>query len=183
MSEQTFDELDDPQDDDQQQPQQQSGQRQSSAFRDNQRKLEKRARERDEAVARADAAERRLAFLEAGVDTSNPMSQWFIKGYDGDLAPDKVRKAAEEAGLIAQPVAQQAQPPQQPFAQPPPYAPQQPYAGIGTAFGQIDAATAAPPVPGVNHLANMQKALESGGIEGMAQYMRAVGLPVADDNR
>lgn len=51
-------------------------------------------------VAEAETATRELAFLKAGVDTSNPAAKWFVKGYDGDLTPDVIRAAAIEATLI-----------------------------------------------------------------------------------
>lgn len=62
--------------------------------------LRERSRRVDEAEQRAAAAERRLAFAEAGISLSDPKLTYFVKGYDGDLTPDAIRQAAEEAGFI-----------------------------------------------------------------------------------
>jgi hypothetical protein len=31
----------------------------------------------------------------------NPVSKYFVKGYDGEITPEAIRQAAEEANLIA----------------------------------------------------------------------------------
>lgn len=46
-------------------------------------------------------AQKKLAFVEAGVPLDSPMAKYFIKGYDGDLTPEAIREAAMEAQLIA----------------------------------------------------------------------------------
>jgi hypothetical protein len=54
--------------------------------------------------AKAEAAaeaERKLAFVEAGVDPSLPVAKYFMKGYDGELTPDAIRQAAIEAQIIS----------------------------------------------------------------------------------
>lgn len=140
-------------------------------LRDKLRKAEKTAQGNAEAATRAETAERELAFLKAGVDPSKAGSTWFIKGYDGDLSPDAIKKAAGEAGLLAatQPEPQQAAAQQQ----------------AAQTFGAIDQATAGNfgGVSPVNHLENMQRALQRGGLEAMADYMRTVGLPVVGDDQ
>jgi hypothetical protein len=46
-----------------------------------------------------------LAFAKAGIDPASPQAKYFVKGYDGDLTPEAIRAAAEEAQLITpQPV-------------------------------------------------------------------------------
>ena len=53
--------------------------------------------------AKAEAAaeaERKLAFVEAGVDPSLPVAKYFMKGYDGELTPEAIRQAAIEAQII-----------------------------------------------------------------------------------
>jgi hypothetical protein len=67
------------------------------------RALEKKAQAADEALKRAEAAERRLAFAEAGIDLKDPKMAYFVKGYDGEVEAEKIRAAAEEAGFLAQP--------------------------------------------------------------------------------
>lgn len=61
----------------------------------------KKGKDADAAVARAEAAERALAFAEAGVNTSTPEGQLFMRGYDGELDKEKVREAAIPFGLVA----------------------------------------------------------------------------------
>jgi hypothetical protein len=54
--------------------------------------------------AKAEAAaeaERKLAFVEAGVDPSLPVAKYFMKGYDGELTPEAIRQAAIEAQIIS----------------------------------------------------------------------------------
>lgn len=45
-------------------------------------------------------ATRELAFVKAGIDSADPMTKYFVKGYDGELSPDAIRAAAIEARLI-----------------------------------------------------------------------------------
>lgn len=148
-------------------------QNESSVITDLRRKLreaEKTAHGNAEAAARAEAAERELAFLKAGVDPAKPAATWFIKGYDGDLSTDAIKKAAGDAGLLA-------------GAQASGGTVDASHQAAAIAQGAIDAATAGAfgGVSPVNHLENMQRALERGGIEAMADYMRTAGLPVADE--
>ena len=46
-------------------------------------------------------AERKIAFMEAGVSTTDPKMAYFVKGYDGDLKPESIKAAATEAGFLA----------------------------------------------------------------------------------
>jgi hypothetical protein len=64
------------------------------------RELEAENKRKDELLAQASQAQRELAFLKAGVNPENPMAKYFIKGYEGDLEVEAIRKAAEEANLI-----------------------------------------------------------------------------------
>lgn len=67
--------------------------------------LEKEAADLRKQIAEAQAAQRELAFVKAGVDLNSPMARYFVKGYEGDLTPEAIRLAAEEAQLITpQPV-------------------------------------------------------------------------------
>ena len=53
--------------------------------------------------AKADAADkavRRLAFVDAGIDTSTLTAQDFVKAYEGDLTPEAIREAATARKLI-----------------------------------------------------------------------------------
>ena len=53
--------------------------------------------------AKADAADkaiRRLAFVDAGIDTSTLTAQDFVKAYEGELTPEAIREAATARKLI-----------------------------------------------------------------------------------
>lgn len=64
------------------------------------KKIEKENRELRKQVAEAEAVKKELAFVKAGIDLTSPMAKYFVKGYDGDLSPEAIRLAAEEAQLI-----------------------------------------------------------------------------------
>lgn len=64
------------------------------------RALEKRAKAAEDAEARAVAAERRLAFREAGIPATG-IGQLFEKAYDAtDFSVDAIRASAEEYGIL-----------------------------------------------------------------------------------
>lgn len=65
------------------------------------KQLEKELREKDARIAQLAEAEKRMTFMEAGINTSDPKFKYFVKGYDGELTPEAIRQAAEEAQLIA----------------------------------------------------------------------------------
>lgn len=43
---------------------------------------------------------RRLAFVEAKIDVTDPRMSYFVKGYDGELSADAIRAEAQKAGFI-----------------------------------------------------------------------------------
>jgi len=63
------------------------------------RDLEARAKAGDEATAKLAAFERREVFRDAGLDPSDKMTGYFIKGYEGELSIDAIRSEAAAAGL------------------------------------------------------------------------------------
>lgn len=67
------------------------------------KELEKRLAEAEKRAQEAETAARKAVFLEAGIDPSSKMAQYFIKAYDGDLTPEAVKQAAMEANLISTP--------------------------------------------------------------------------------
>lgn len=75
--------------------------------RDEIRALEKRAKAAEEAQARAEAAERQLAFAKAGIDLTDPKLSYFVKGYEGDLDPEAIKAKAIADRFIDPPDAQQ----------------------------------------------------------------------------
>jgi hypothetical protein len=64
------------------------------------KQLEKEAKELRKQVAEFSVAQRELAFVKAGIDPASPQAKYFVKGYDGELSPEAIRAAAEEAQLI-----------------------------------------------------------------------------------
>ena len=72
----------------------------SNPVRARMKQLEKEARDLRKQVAEAQAAQKELAFVKAGIDLASPMAKYFVKGYDGELSPEAIRMAAEEAQLI-----------------------------------------------------------------------------------
>lgn len=69
--------------------------------------LRAKAKKADQ-VARENALlKRELAFTKAGIPLEDPRMSYFVKGYDGDLEPELIRKAAVDAGFISIPQAQE----------------------------------------------------------------------------
>lgn len=64
------------------------------------RAMEKKARAADEAMERAAAAERRLAFAEAGINPADKRLAYFAKAYDGEMTAEAIKAAATEAGFL-----------------------------------------------------------------------------------
>ena len=64
------------------------------------KQLEKQGKAFNEANARANAAERKALFFEAGLDPTDPRAKYFVKGYDGEMTVDEIKAEASEAGLI-----------------------------------------------------------------------------------
>lgn len=73
---------------------------QSNPVRQRMKQLEKELREANKLIAASAEANKKLAFVEAGIPLNSPMAKYFIKGYDGDLTPEAIREAAMEAQLI-----------------------------------------------------------------------------------
>jgi hypothetical protein len=64
------------------------------------KQLEKEAKELRRQVAEFSQASREMNFVKAGIQTEDPRFKYFVKGYDGELTPEAIRRAAEEAQLI-----------------------------------------------------------------------------------
>jgi len=71
-------------------------------LRDHEKAQAKRIKELEANEVKAAAAIRRLAFVDAGVDTSTLTAQDFVKAYDGELTPEAIREAATARKLIAE---------------------------------------------------------------------------------
>ena len=78
-------------------------------LRERMKQLEAELGEWKAKAQQASEAERKLAFVEAGVDPSLPVAKYFMKGYDGELTPEAIREAAIEAQIISDRKAAQVQ--------------------------------------------------------------------------
>lgn len=110
---------------------------------------------------------RELAFAKAGINPEDPKMRYFVKGYDGELSAEAVRQAALEAGFLASqsgpdPAAQQAAAAQERV--------------VTASAGAVLADTTEEGV-----LAQMEAAMEEGGIEGMLDVARQYGIPIATE--
>jgi hypothetical protein len=65
------------------------------------RELEQQVKAFEAKAKEAEAAQRELAFVKAGVDPDSAAAKYFVKGYDGELTPEAIRAAAEEANLVS----------------------------------------------------------------------------------
>jgi len=123
-----------------------------------------------EAEERAARAERSVAFLRAGIDPeSKGLASYFVKGYDGDLEPEKIKAAAIEAGVMQPPAPDADQQAQQQALQQN-AATQQKIAGAAV---QGDAV----PTPEAQFANGVREALNAGGVDGLAAYLETQGIP------
>lgn len=67
------------------------------------KQLEKETEELRKQAAEAAAVRRELAFVKAGINPDDPKFKYFVKAYDGDLAPEALNQALVEAQLISPP--------------------------------------------------------------------------------
>ena len=65
------------------------------------RELEQQVKAFEAKAKEAEAAQRELAFVKAGVNPDSAAAKYFVKGYDGELTPEAIRAAAEEANLVS----------------------------------------------------------------------------------
>lgn len=64
------------------------------------KQLEKQNAELLKQIEQANEAQKKLTFMEAGINASDPKFKYFVKGYDGEFTAEAIRQAAEEAQLI-----------------------------------------------------------------------------------
>ena len=115
-------------------------------------------------------AKRELAFVRAGLDTSkDPRLTYFVKGYDGEVTPEAIRAAAQEAGFIEAP--QTGPSPEQQEAL--------------SASQRIDAAAtgAVPPLANADAaaLAALDEAYNAAGAAGVLAKLAEFGIAPATD--
>lgn len=116
-------------------------------------------------------AERKLAFLEAGVNTADPKMAYFVKGYDGDLKPESIKAAAVEAGFLTErPVSTGDQP----------TVPLDPGSQVALEAGQriASAGTGAMTPGGTTDMQKLQEAYLAGGTNAMLDAAESLGITV-----
>ena len=63
------------------------------------RDLEAKAKRADELEAQVQQMQRKEVFRDAGLDPSNKMTEYFMKGYEGELSVEAIKAEAQSAGL------------------------------------------------------------------------------------
>ena len=63
------------------------------------RELEAKAKRADELEAQIQQMQRKEVFRDAGLDPSNKMTEYFMKGYEGELSVEAIQAEAQSAGL------------------------------------------------------------------------------------
>jgi hypothetical protein len=124
-----------------------------------------------EAADRAKALEREVtelrrdrAFRQAGIDPDDKKVSYFVKGYEGELDPNAIRKEAQEAGFLPEPGPTSEQ--------------QQSLAGQGR-IEQVVATSQ--PQGGQEYEAQLEQAFAEGGTAGLVQAAASLGIPLNDD--
>lgn len=78
--------------------------------------LRAKAKEADRLTKEFEAAQRKLAFVESGINIADPKMSYFVKGYEGELNADAIKAEAERAGFVGQQQQQQPSVPPQELA-------------------------------------------------------------------
>jgi uncharacterized protein YigA (DUF484 family) len=65
------------------------------------KELESEIKSMRQQAAESEQAKRELAFVKAGIDTSDNAAKYFVKAYDGELTADAIKQAAVEARLLS----------------------------------------------------------------------------------
>ena len=119
-----------------------------------------------------ESAEKALAFYKAGIDPDAPgMTQYFVKAYDGEVTPEKIREAAAAAGIIQAPE-------QTPEAIAAAQAQQEALGSQGRIADAAGSGMAAPTAEAADRAA-LTEALSKGGLDGLAGALSAMGIPQA----
>lgn len=112
---------------------------------------------------------RELAFAKAGLALDDPKLKYFVKGYDGEMTADAIREAALEAGFLSS---------QQPQGDNPSLA------AAGAAQQRVMQAASGVSYEGLTEeaaLAQLESAMEEGGIEALLDVARQFGIPTHID--
>lgn len=112
---------------------------------------------------------RQMAFYQAGIPSDDPRMQYFVKGYEGELEPDAIRAAAQEAGFLNVEQPAESAPQENPVA----VAEQRVMAASAGAIAEDNSEAAA--------LAKLESALNEGGLDAMLDVARSFGVPTTTD--
>ena len=67
---------------------------------DDLRALRDKAKEADRLAKDHEVLQRKMAFVEAKIDVTDPKLKYFVEGYKGEMTPDAIRAEAKAAGFI-----------------------------------------------------------------------------------
>lgn len=112
---------------------------------------------------------RELAFAKAGLAMDDPKMKYFVKGYEGEMSADAIREAALEAGFLAS---------QQPQEENPNLA------AAGAAQQRVMQAASGVAYEGMTEeaaLAQLESAMQEGGIDALLDVARQYGIPTHID--
>jgi hypothetical protein len=124
--------------------------------------LRAKAKKADQIERENVSLKRELAFVKAGIPMDDPKVGYFVKGYDGELDPQAIRSAAEEAGFIQAPTQQEDPAVQQ--------------AQQGQQRVMAAASGAEPQFDPVGIQFGMEQAVQQGGLEGLSAYTQQYGV-------
>lgn len=113
-------------------------------------------------------AKRELAFARAGISMDDPKLKYFVRGYDGEMTAEAIRQAALEAGFLAS--QSQGEDPN--------------LAAAGAAQQRVMQAASGVSYEGMTEeaaLAQLESAMQEGGIEAMLDVARQFGIPTHID--
>ena len=133
------------------------------------RGLRRAANKAKKLEAELNTLRRELAFAKAGIPMNDPKMGYFIKGYEGELEPDAIREAAEEAGFL-----QVESAPVQAQQEAPDMAAQQRImrASVGAATEDISEEAA---------IARMEEAMQEGGLPALLEVAQQYGIPISSN--
>ena len=121
--------------------------------------------------AEMESMKRELAFARAGLPLDDPSLAYFVKGYDGELEPDSILEAAEQAGFIEMVEDKENEEPQQQVQ----HNPAQDRVMAAAAGGMAENVTEAAA------LSRMEDALKEGGVEALLSVAQEYGIPTTND--
>jgi len=108
---------------------------------------------------------RELAFAKAGLPMNDPRMSYFVKGYEGDMTADAIIEAASEAGFLA------VQEPAKGDAS---------VSAAAAAQHRVMSASTGIAFEGMSEdaaMAQLEAAMEEGGMEAMLDVARQFGIP------